>query len=87
MVSGLSTALNVSVSYYRIIRPFAEFALECDTIEGPVHSAEWVCNSPIHSDVEGKLRPLLVKLRNADKILGIQHSLLGLCLQRREGDH
>lgn len=72
MVSGLSTALNVSVSYYRIIRPFAEFALECDTIEGPVDSAEWVFDSPINSDVEAKLRLLLVKLRNADKILGIQ---------------
>ncbi|KAJ9556269.1 hypothetical protein OSB04_010883 [Centaurea solstitialis] len=80
LLAGLSTALNVSVSYYRIIRPFAEFALDrfvslscfSDTIEGPVHSAEWIYDSPVNSHVESKLRTLLVKLRNDDKILGIQ---------------
>ncbi|KAI3687292.1 hypothetical protein L1987_80986 [Smallanthus sonchifolius] len=72
LLAGLSSALNVSVSYYRIIRPFAESALECDTNEGPKDNADWVCDSPVNSEVEAKLRALLVKLGNADKILGIQ---------------
>ncbi|KAK9079912.1 hypothetical protein SSX86_001586 [Deinandra increscens subsp. villosa] len=72
LLAGLSSALNVSVSYYRIIRPFAESALECDTNEGPKDNAEWVCDTPANSEVEAKLRPLLVKLGNDDKILGIQ---------------
>ncbi|KAJ0556013.1 putative carboxylesterase [Helianthus annuus] len=72
LLAGLSTALNVSVSYYRIIRPFAESALECDTNEGPKDNAEWVCDSPVNSEVEAKLRALLVQLGYADKILGIQ---------------
>ncbi|KAK1435996.1 hypothetical protein QVD17_01770 [Tagetes erecta] len=72
LLAGLSSVLNVSVSYYRIIRPFAESALECDTNEGPKDNAEWVCDSPVNSEVEAKLRSLLIKLGNADKILGIQ---------------
>nr|GEV94642.1 beta-lactamase-related protein [Tanacetum cinerariifolium] len=72
LLAGLSSALNVSVSYYRIIRPFAESALESDINEQPKDNAEWVCDSPVNSEVEAKLRPLLFKLGNADKILGIQ---------------
>ncbi|PWA59218.1 protein kinase-like domain, Beta-lactamase/transpeptidase-like protein [Artemisia annua] len=72
LLAGLSSALNVSVSYYRIIRPFAESALESDLNERPKDNAEWVCDSPVNSELEAKLRPLLVKLGNADKILGIQ---------------
>ncbi|XP_076886698.1 uncharacterized protein LOC143536642 [Bidens hawaiensis] len=33
---------------------------------------KWLYDSPVNSDVEAKLRRFLVKLRNADKILGIQ---------------
>ncbi|KAL8244680.1 hypothetical protein R6Q59_010938 [Mikania micrantha] len=72
LLAGLSSALNVSVSYYRIIRPFAESALECDINERPKDNAEWMCDSTVNSEVEAKLRPLLVNLGNADKILGIQ---------------
>ena len=95
--------MNVSVSYYRIIRPFAESALErlilvmtycfilsfllltfhlyphlyqlscySDLNERPKDNAEWVCDSPVNSELEAILRSLLVKLGNADKILGIQ---------------
>ncbi|PWA35325.1 beta-lactamase/transpeptidase-like protein [Artemisia annua] len=32
----------------------------------------WFYDSPVHSDVEAKLRNFLVKLRNDDRILGIQ---------------
>ncbi|CAI9289207.1 unnamed protein product [Lactuca saligna] len=72
LLAGLSAALNVSVSYYRIIRPFAESALDCDPNEKKVDKAEWICDTPVNSQVEKKLRALLVKLGNADKILGIQ---------------
>ncbi|XP_071700403.1 uncharacterized protein [Rutidosis leptorrhynchoides] len=72
LLAGLSSALNVSVSYYRIIRPFAESALECDTNVRSADSAEWVCDSAVNSEVEGKLRQLLVQMGNVDKILGIQ---------------
>ncbi|PWA56493.1 protein kinase-like domain, Beta-lactamase/transpeptidase-like protein [Artemisia annua] len=40
--------------------------------EGAASLVNWVYDSPIHSDVEVKLRGFLVKLRNEDKILGIQ---------------
>ncbi|GJZ16984.1 beta-lactamase domain-containing protein 2-like protein [Tanacetum coccineum] len=40
--------------------------------DGATSLANWVYDSPIHSDVEAKLRGFLVKLRNEDKILGIQ---------------
>ncbi|KAI3522372.1 hypothetical protein L1887_00095 [Cichorium endivia] len=72
LLAGLSAALNVSVSYYRIIRPFAESALDCDPNELSVDKAEWICDSPVNSQLEKKLRALLVRLGNADKILGIQ---------------
>ncbi|KAH1129177.1 hypothetical protein J1N35_000555 [Gossypium stocksii] len=38
----------------------------------PAANAQWIYNTPVHSDVEAKLRQLLVELVNNDKILGIQ---------------
>lgn len=38
----------------------------------PAANAQWIYNTPVHSDVEAKLRQLLVELGNNDKILGIQ---------------
>lgn len=35
-------------------------------------NSQWIFDSPVHSDVEAKLRNLLIELGNADKILGIQ---------------
>lgn len=35
-------------------------------------NAQWVFDTPVHSEVETKLRNLLIDLGNADKILGIQ---------------
>ena len=40
--------------------------------EGAASHANWVYDSPVHSDVEAKLRSFLVELRKEDKILGIQ---------------
>ncbi|CAI9284949.1 unnamed protein product [Lactuca saligna] len=39
---------------------------------GPSSNTKWLYDSPINSEVEAKLRRLLVELGNADKILGIQ---------------
>lgn len=40
--------------------------------KGPAVNAQWIYDTPVHSDVEGKMRQLLVELGNDDKILGIQ---------------
>lgn len=40
--------------------------------KGPSLNPQWINDSPVHSDVEARLRHLLVELGNADKILGIQ---------------
>nr|GFC16962.1 hypothetical protein [Tanacetum cinerariifolium] len=40
--------------------------------DGAASHANWVYDSPVHSDVEAKLRSFLVDLRKEDKILGIQ---------------
>lgn len=40
--------------------------------KGPAVNSQWIYDTPVHSDVETKLRRLLVELGNDDKILGIQ---------------
>lgn len=40
---------------------------------GPEMSKQWIFNTPVHSDVEVKLRQHLIEL--GDKILGIQVSI------------
>lgn len=47
--------------------------------KGPMVNSQWIYNTPIHSDVEAKLRQLLVELGTADKVLGIQVCVSG-CL-------
>lgn len=55
---------------------------------GSASDAKWVYDSRVHSDVEAKLRSLLVELGNADKILGIQvcitiiNSFLYVCIKK-----
>lgn len=39
---------------------------------GPAANTNWMHDTPIISDVEYKLRKLLIELGNADKVLGIQ---------------
>lgn len=39
---------------------------------GPTVDAHWIHDSPIHSDVESKVRKLLAELGSIQKILGIQ---------------
>lgn len=48
--------------------------------KGPALNAQWINDTPVHSDVEAKLRQLLVELGDADKILGIQvHAITNWC--------
>ncbi|KAL8107002.1 uncharacterized protein LOC141670700 isoform X1 [Apium graveolens] len=72
LLRGLSSIMKVRINYVDIMRPFAESVLQCNIDNGPRSNAQWIYNTPVHSDVEAKLRHLLVELGNADKILGIQ---------------
>ncbi|XP_024996178.1 uncharacterized protein LOC112529237 isoform X1 [Cynara cardunculus var. scolymus] len=72
LLRGLSSTMNVRISYLSIMRPFAESVLQSNMSNGPSMNAKWLCESPVHSDVEEKLRHFLVELGNADRILGIQ---------------
>lgn len=72
LLRGLSSSMNARVSYVDIMRPFAEFVLQCNVNKGPSVNVQWIFDNPVHSDVEAKLRYLLTELGHADKILGIQ---------------
>ncbi|XP_031130222.1 uncharacterized protein LOC116031982 [Ipomoea triloba] len=72
LLRGLSATMNVRIVYIDIMRPFAESVLKCNLNKGPMVNSQWIYNTPIHSDVEAKLRQLLVELGTADKVLGIQ---------------
>ncbi|XP_042418895.1 uncharacterized protein LOC122007137 [Zingiber officinale] len=68
LLQGLSRTLNVRIPYLDIMRPFAESTLLGSE---PSTTNQWIYNSPVHSDVEAKLRQLLIELGN-EKILGVQ---------------
>lgn len=72
LLRGLSTIMDVRISYLDIMRPFAESVLQGYINKGPALNSQWIYDTPVHSDVETKLRRLLVELGNDDKILGIQ---------------
>ncbi|XP_050278530.1 uncharacterized protein LOC126720255 isoform X2 [Quercus robur] len=72
LLRGLSSTLNVRIVYLDIMRPFAESALRGHISRGPRVNDHWIYDTPVHSDVEAKLRQFLVELGNNDKILGIQ---------------
>ncbi|KAA3490389.1 ABC1 family protein [Gossypium australe] len=71
LLRGLSSTMNVRIVYMDIMKPFAEAVLG-NINKTPAANAQWIYNTPVHSDVEAKLRQLLVELGNNDKILGIQ---------------
>ncbi|KAB5513711.1 hypothetical protein DKX38_027617 [Salix brachista] len=72
LLRGLSTTLDARIAYHDIMRPFAESVLQEKIAKGPSENAQWINDTPVHSDVEAKLRQILVELGNDDKILGIQ---------------
>ncbi|CAN1825570.1 Protein ACTIVITY OF BC1 COMPLEX KINASE 8, chloroplastic [Linum perenne] len=72
LLRGLSSTLNVRIVYQEIMRPFAESVLQGSIYKAPATNAQWIYDTPVHSDVEAKLRQLLVELGNQEKILGVQ---------------
>ncbi|XP_030475469.2 uncharacterized protein LOC115692678 [Syzygium oleosum] len=72
LLRGLSSTMNVRIVYHDIMRPFAEHVLQGTIYKAPAVNAQWVCDTPVLSAVEAKLRQLLIDLGNDDKILGIQ---------------
>ncbi|KAK4783663.1 hypothetical protein SAY86_008037 [Trapa natans] len=72
LLRGLSSSLNVRIVYLDIMRPFAEHVLQGNIYKTPSGNLQWFHDTPLHSSVEGKLRQLLLDLRNNNKILGIQ---------------
>ncbi|XP_022936672.1 uncharacterized protein LOC111443195 [Cucurbita moschata] len=72
LLRGLSSLMDVHIVYLDIMRPFAEFVLQGSISKEPNVNDQWIWRTPAHSDVESKLRQLLIKLGNEDKILGIQ---------------
>ncbi|XP_010927205.1 uncharacterized protein [Elaeis guineensis] len=71
LLRGLSSTLNVRIVYLDVMRPFAESTLLGSIRTGPAKNTQWIYDSPVHSDVEAKLRQLLLEL-GSDKILGMQ---------------
>uniref|UniRef100_A0A0E0E5Z3 ABC1 atypical kinase-like domain-containing protein n=1 Tax=Oryza meridionalis TaxID=40149 RepID=A0A0E0E5Z3_9ORYZ len=71
LLRGLSASLNVRIVYLDIMRPFAESTLLGSMARGPTANSQWIYDSPVNSEVESKLRNLLLEL-GSNKILGIQ---------------
>uniref|UniRef100_A0A453SPB6 Beta-lactamase-related domain-containing protein n=1 Tax=Aegilops tauschii subsp. strangulata TaxID=200361 RepID=A0A453SPB6_AEGTS len=71
LLRGLSASLNVRIVYLDIMRPFAESTLLGSLTRGPSTNSEWIYDSPVNSEVESKLRSLLLEM-GSDKILGLQ---------------
>ncbi|MQM03606.1 hypothetical protein Taro_036394 [Colocasia esculenta] len=71
LLRGLSSSLNVRIVYQEIMRPFAESTLQGSIGAGSLVNTQWLHDSHVHSDVEGKLRKLLIEL-GRERILGIQ---------------
>ncbi|XP_031286131.1 uncharacterized protein LOC116144844 [Pistacia vera] len=74
LLRGLSSMMNIRIVYLDIMRPFAESVLEGNMNKGPATNPQWIYDTPIHSELEAKLREFLVQLGNEDRILGIQHA-------------
>ncbi|KAL5558780.1 hypothetical protein UlMin_034991 [Ulmus minor] len=72
LLRGLSSTMNVRIVYLDIMRPFAESVLRENIPNGPMVNDQWIYDTPIHSNIESKLRQLLIELGRNDKILGIQ---------------
>ncbi|KAI4966504.1 hypothetical protein ZWY2020_040692 [Hordeum vulgare] len=71
LLRGLSASLNVRIVYLDIMRPFAESTLLGSMTRSPSTNSEWIYDSPVNSEVESKLRNLLIEM-GSDKILGLQ---------------
>ncbi|KAF9612449.1 hypothetical protein IFM89_000197 [Coptis chinensis] len=71
LLQGLPSTLNVRVIYLDIMRPFAESILQGNISKVPASNEQWI-STPVQSNVEAKLRELLIELGGDDRILGVQ---------------
>ncbi|GLT85126.1 hypothetical protein SLE2022_033260 [Rubroshorea leprosula] len=71
LLRGLSP-LDGSKVLFNILRSFAEVVLVRNIDKSIAASSQWIYNTPVHSDVEAKLRQLIVGLGDNGKILGMQ---------------
>ncbi|KAE8784499.1 hypothetical protein D1007_41941 [Hordeum vulgare] len=62
LLRGLSASLNVRIVYLDIMRPFAESTLLGSMTRSPSTNSEWIYDSPVNSEVESKLRNLLIEM-------------------------
>ncbi|KAI4988055.1 hypothetical protein ZWY2020_029685 [Hordeum vulgare] len=62
LLRGLSASLNVRIVYLDIMRPFAESTLLGSMTRSPSTNNEWIYDSPVNSEVESKLRNLLIEM-------------------------
>lgn len=73
LLRGLSSLLDVHIVYFDIMRPFAESTLMAGNIRNELtENSGWIFDSPVHSQVETKLRHLLLELGQQQFITGIQ---------------
>ncbi|XP_024031657.1 uncharacterized protein LOC21402807 [Morus notabilis] len=72
LLRGLSSTMDVRIVYLDIMRPFAASVLEGNIEKGPKVNDQWIYDSPLHSNLEAKIRRLLLELGNNEKIMGIQ---------------
>lgn len=72
LLRGLSSTMDVPKVLFNILRTYAEVVLVQNVDKITTASSEWIYNTPVHSDVEAKLRQLLVQMGGAGQILGIQ---------------
>ncbi|KAL9265425.1 hypothetical protein AKJ16_DCAP17483, partial [Drosera capensis] len=72
LLRGLSATMDARINYLEIMRPFAESVLAGSISKGIAVNAQWIHDTPVHSDAEAKLRNLLLELGSAGRILGIQ---------------
>lgn len=73
LLRGLGALLDVRVVYLDIMRPFAESTLMVGNLRRDLADSKgWIYDMPVHSEVETKLRKLLLELGQQQHIVGIQ---------------
>lgn len=77
LLRGLSSILGARVAYLEVMRPYAEAILSRSHVTAPGRALQpggsgWLHDTPVVSEVDRKLRALLLRLGQQGKVLGIQ---------------
>ncbi|KAJ7520651.1 hypothetical protein O6H91_19G015400 [Diphasiastrum complanatum] len=75
LLRGLSSMLGARVAYLEVMRPYAESALSSGNLTRvgqQLQSYNWIHSNPVLSEVEQKLRNVLLSMGQNQRILGIQ---------------